>query len=344
MSHGSASSTRVILSGVRSVTHLLYAASWLRDLLGHAGRAGTPVEVVVLDVGSGFGRARVGEDDVRRYLPVHPRLTVTTTVRDEHWSASGVERVLLSIGAPGTRAWARLVAAGRGRRPRVVVVDEGLGSFGTVRSRRDAYARQGASVARSTVRATVVGLGARLLTDVHWSLYERTGAGWVVRDEVAGEFRAALEGAPPTRERVVYLTQPWPDVGVMSESAYLDHLRAVRDQCAAAGVELALRPHPSEDLGRYGGFVLVGGSVPAELDREVVGAAAVIGSNSTALLNLSAVHGTPAVRVTAPELQPLEAALTDRQRSLLDTFLPPAVGVPGLAAALGGLLGPRPRD
>ena len=95
-----------------------------------------------------------------------------------------------------------------------------------------------------------------------------------------------------------------------------------------------LRPHPSESPARYRGFALTAGTGPAELDREVTEASVVVGSNSTALLNLAAVHGTRAVRVTAPELAPLEAALTDRQRTLLDTFLPPPVSVDGLPSAL----------
>jgi hypothetical protein len=153
----------------------------------------------------------------------------------------------------------------------------------------------------------------------------------------------------PEADRAIYLTQPWPDLGVMSESAYLDHLGSVRDECADVGVRLVLRPHPSEDVSRYSGFEVLTSSVPAELAREVVDAAVVIGSNSTALLNLAAVHGTPAVRVTAPELRGLDAALTTRQRALLDTFLPPAVDVDDVGAALRqvvrpprGEAGPRP--
>ncbi|GAB3875495.1 hypothetical protein [Terrabacter terrigena] len=327
--------SRVILSGVRSVTHLVYAASWLRH---HVERADGAVQVVVLDVGSGFGHARVGEAEVRSYLPDHPRLHVETLVRDDHWRVpTDVDLTLLSIGLPGTRAWARLVVAGRGRRPRVVVVDEGIGSFGNLRSRRDAYRRQGGSAVRTLLRAGVVSAAGTVLTDVHWSLYEPAGDRWVVRDDVAAEFRHRLSGSSPSSTRGVYLTQPWPDIGVMSEASYLEHLVAVRDQCAAAGIGLALRPHPSENLERYAGFEVVLGAAPAELAREVVGSRVVIGSNSTALLNLAAVHGTPALRVTAPELTPLETALTRRQRSLLDTFLPTPVPVGALSDRIRSL-------
>ncbi|MGO4600062.1 hypothetical protein [Terrabacter sp. 2RAF25] len=331
-----APASRVVLTGVRSVTHLVYAASWLRH---HVEQVDGVVEVVVLDVGAGFGHARVGEPEVRAYLPDDPRLRVETVVREDHWRVPRqVDLTLLSIGLPGTRAWTRLVLAGRGRRPRVVVVDEGIGSFGNLRSRRDAYLRQGGGALRTLVRAGVVSAAGTVLTDLHWSLYEPQGSRWVVREVVAAEFRRRLSGTAPSRARAVYLTQPWPDLGVMSEASYLDHLEAVREQCAAAGIGLVLRPHPSEDLARYGGFEVVPGVAPAELAREVVGSRVVIGSNSTALLNLSAVHGTPGLRVTAPELIPLETALTHRQRTLLDTFLPEPVPVQTLSEKVVALL------
>jgi hypothetical protein len=216
----------------------------------------------------------------------------------------------------------------------VVVVDEGIGSFGDVRARREAYRRQGGRGAWPAVRAAVVSTGHHVLTGVHWSLYRRAERGWQVVPEVAEEFRLRVDGSAPVRGVAVYLTQPWPDIGVMSERTYLDHLSAVRDACAREGLALVVRPHPSESPARYRGFVLTAGTGPAELDREVTEASVVVGSNSTALLNLAAVHGTRAVRVTAPELTPLEVALTERQRTLLDTFLPAPVSVDGLPSAL----------
>ncbi len=234
-------SVRVILTGVRSTTHLVYAASWLRTLLG----TGVPVEVVVLDVGAGFGHARVDEGQVRHYLPDDPAMTLTTRVLPEHWLvAPGVERVLLSIGAPGTRAWSRLVLAGRGRRPRVVVVDEGIGSFGDVRARREAYRRQGGRGAWPAVRAAVVSTGHHVLTGLHWSLYRRSGLEWEVVPEVAEEFRLRLDGLAPAPGAAVYLTQPWPDIGVMSERAYLDHLTPSATRAPRAGLALAAAPAP----------------------------------------------------------------------------------------------------
>ncbi|MGL5818702.1 MAG: hypothetical protein ACRCYR_14140, partial [Phycicoccus sp.] len=82
-------------------------------------------------------------------------------------------------------------------------------------------------------------------------------------------------------------------------------------------------PHPAEDVRRYGSRDLVDGVGPAVLDRAVTTAAVVLGADSTALLNIAAVHGTPAMRVSVPRLDHLVAGLGARQRRLLDAYLPP---------------------
>lgn len=85
-------------------------------------------------------------------------------------------------------------------------------------------------------------------------------------------------------------------------------------------------------------------SGPAELDPDVAGATVVIGATSSALLNIKALFGTPAIRVVTPELSHLDAQLSARQRSLLDAFLPPARPVAALSAVLTGLgRGPQTR-
>jgi hypothetical protein len=332
-----ASVVRVTLSGVRSVTHLVYAASYVRHLLDHTH---VPVEVGVLDSGAGRVGTAVTPTLVRESLPVDERLEVTTGVGADHFDVvRGRYRVLLSIGAPGVRAWTRMVRAGRGRRPHVVVVDEGIGSYGNAATRRAAYQREGGRTWWPWVRAGVVATGHRVLTDVHWSLYRETHGAWVVVPEVADEFRRRVPHVTdlpgPGPAGAVYLSQPWPELGIMSASAYVEHLQSVREACAQAGLHLSVRPHPAEDAARYAAFDVAPTAGPAELDPAVVGAAVVIGSNSTALLNLAAVHGVRAVRVTAPDFAGLEAALAPRQRSLLDTFLAPAVSVDRLGERLG---------
>ncbi|MEO7754397.1 MAG: polysialyltransferase family glycosyltransferase [Terracoccus sp.] len=333
---------RVTLTGVRSLTHLVYAASFLRHLLTE--RAG-PVQVGVYDLGDGFGRSRVSADDVLALLPDDPSLTIDPDlsgggrVADHFTVVADRSRVLLSVGAPGLRVWRRMVRAGRGHRPRVVVLDEGIGSFGDLRTRLAAYRRQGGSGPWPVVRAAAVSGGNRVLTDERWSLYRRDGGRWVVDERVAREFRDRVQGEPAAPGTAVYLGQPWPELGVMTERDYLDHLHVVAEACDAAGLALVVRPHPSEDPGRYAGLARSSSGVPAELDRAAVTARVVIGSHSTALLNLAAVHGVPAVRVTAPGLSGLDRALGSRQRALFDTFLPLAADPEGLRSALGRALG-----
>ncbi len=328
---------RVTLTGVRSLTHLVYAASFLRHLLTE--RTG-PVEVGVFDLGTGFGRARVTPADVLALLPEDPRLTIDPDVSGGHHGvdhftvAQDRPRVLLSVGAPGLRVWRRMGRAGRGHRPRVVVLDEGIGSFGDLRTRLAAYRRQGGSGPWPVVRAAAVSGGNRVLTDERWSLYRRDGRGWVVDERVAREFRDRVQGEAAAPGTAVYLGQPWPELGVMAEAEYLDHLHVVAEACDGAGLTLVVRPHPSEDPGRYAGLTRSSSDVPAELDRAAVSAVVVIGSHSTALLNLAAVHGVPAVRVTAPGLAGLDRALGSRQRALLDTFLPSPLDPAGLRSAL----------
>ena len=76
---------------------------------------------------------------------------------------------------------------------------------------------------------------------------------------------------------------------------------------------------------------------PGELDPQVAGAAVVLGTSSTALLNVASLYGTPALRVAVPELAHLDDQLSHRQRSLLDAYLPRAVPVCFLAAHLAAV-------
>lgn len=324
----------VVLSGVRTVTHLVYASSYLRHLLRQQQRA---IRLTVLGTGPTTDHPDGREATARHLLHLLPddeRLRWSFTEPGQPWWHVPADAVLLSVGAPATRALARLVTAHRGRRPQVVVVDEGIGSYGTWRTRRAAYLRQGGAGPWSTMRAVTVASAARLVPDVRWSLYSRSGSGWVVNDEVADEFRLRLGGGAPAPGRAVYLTQPWSHLGVMSHEAYAAHLGGVRLVCATVGLGFTLRPHPWEDPDRYAGLPVLSARGPAELDREVTEASVVIGANSTALLNVRAIHGTRVARVTAPELARLDAGLSRRQRSLLDAFLPAAVTVDRLAPEL----------
>lgn len=323
----------VTVTGVRARTHLVYAASYLSHA---ASVAPGPVRVVFADLEATVAATGMSESDVRTELLVDPRLVWAGGAAANLWQARpGRRRVLLSIGAPGLRAWVRLLKAGRGRAPEVVVVDEGIGSYGNARTREAGYRRQGGAAIRSWVRARLVATGHRALTDVHWSLYRSVDGHWEVDERVAGEFRRRRDvDAGASSASAVYLTQPWPEVGVMTEARYVEHLRSVRQACEAAGLSFAISPHPAERVERYSDFALSPGDGPAEFVDQVQSAEVVLGASSTALLNLAAVFGQRVLRVKVPELATLDRDLSGHQASLLDAFLGPPVEVGQLTRRL----------
>lgn len=322
----------VILTGVSSVTHLLYAASWLRAQLD----SGVAIDLMIREPGTFFGRAAVTAADIATYLPRDERLRITQGVHTAYAEISSASLTLLCVGAPGLRTFAQLTRRLR-RRPRVVVVDEGIGSYGDVHTRLAAYRRTGGRGPWPVVRAASVAGGHRLLTSQRWTTYRRRGnaaSDWEVNAAVAAEFARHLDGESAPPRTAVYLTQPWPGLGVLSASDYVRHLREVRLACEAVRLSLVVHPHPVDDATHYGEFDVRLQTRPVEVDRFVTTASVVIASNSTALLNLAALQGVAAVRVTMAQTKVLEDALSVDQRDLLDHFLRPAVGTDGLALAL----------
>ncbi len=322
----------VILTGVSSVTHLVYAASWLRSQLD----TGVEIDLAIREPGTFVGRARVLPRDITTYLPRDGRLRITQDERAAYPGVSSTSPTLLCVGAPGLRTYVELARRLR-RLPRVVVVDEGIGSYGDVHTRLAAYRRAGGRGPWPAIRAAAVAGGLRTLTSERWTTYRRRGdstSGWEVNASVAAEFAGHLSGEPAPPRMAVYLTQPWPELGVMDAGDYLRHVRGVRAACQAVGLSLVVHPHPADDATRYPGVDVRVQTRPVELDRFVTSAAVVIGSNSTALLNLAALRNAPAVRVTMRQTQALEDALSADQRELLDHFLPPAVATDALPAAL----------
>lgn len=330
----------VILTGVSSVTHLVYAASWLRAQLD----AGVEIDLTIREPGSFFGQAQVSAQDIATYLPQDTRLRITHGEHAAYAEGSAASLTLLCVGAPGLKCFVQHTRRRR-RLPRVVVVDEGIGSYGDVHTRLAAYRRAGGRGPWPIVRAAAVAGGQRLFTSESWTTYRRgePTSGWEVNAAVAAEFARHLSEEHPAPRTAVFLTQPWPDLGVMSVRDYVLHVGEVRAACEAVGLDLVVHPHPADDATRYGEFEVRAQTGPVELDGFVKGAAVVIGSNSTALLNLAAFARTPAVRVTVPQTVALEDALSGAQRDLLDTFLSPAVAVTELGDALERAVG-EPRS
>lgn len=325
------------LSGVRSRTHLLHVASYVRHLL--ATRIG---EVVVHSLGTaGFlGRTTVTAEDVVAFLPEHPRLTVHTDPAPAALAPGRhAEWIYLAVGAPGIKPWLRMAAHQPRHRPHVVVVDEGLGTYGTWRTRRDAWVRQGGGRVWPTVRALAVSGATGLLTDERWPLYRRLPGGgpWQVHEPVAEEFRRRVPVPAQRADRAVYLAQPWVAMGVLGAEDHRRHLAAVERAVRTAGLDFVIRPHPADPDDSYRGMPVAVGTGPAELDPEVVGSRVALGTTSTALLNLAALYDMAALRVQHPSLAHLDDGLGPDQRSLLDRFLPRTVVPEQLAGTLRSL-------
>ncbi len=321
---------RIVVTGVRSRTHLIHVSAYLRTQLADHDR----VEVDYLGGGRFLGGASVDAGDVARLLPDDPRLRVRVLEdlgqreQQEQQEHSG-DLTYVAVGAPGLRPWAQLRRhAGRGR-IRVVVTDEGLGTYGTWRTRHDAWRRQGVREPWCTVRTTAVRGGERALTTRRFAMYDKT-RDWALDPDIATEFRSRITQSDDAgADRVVLLTQPWVAIGVLDRPAYLAHVADVGDRVRAQGRRLVIRPHPAEDPSLYAGLDTLPGDLPAELDGRVVHSAEVVGGSSTALLNLAALHGLPTRRLLVPGLEHLESELGRDQRSLLDRYLPAAVPVAG---------------
>jgi hypothetical protein len=300
---------RITVSGIRNRTHVVYVASWIRHTVAAHGGPATLVEI--------NGAGRIADEIVR-----NDGLLTDIDVRlvDDYPTTSG-QHFFVSIGSPNTRAWARFRLSPSAWPLRTVVVDEGIGSYGTVATKRAAMRREGAREPWATIRAWAGVAARRMLPDESWRLYERSGDRWAVNDAVAAEFRRAS----PTREfrdRVVFITQPWVDHRLVTESDYLAHLTEVAARVSRAGAEFVIRPHPTEPTGRYDAFHVLDSVLPAELDPDVLGARLVLGETSTALLNLAAVHGLPAARVIGPLADIGSIALSDSQAALFTQFVP----------------------
>lgn len=324
----------VTLSGVRSRTHLVHVASYVRHLL--ATCAG---EVVVRSMGTaGFlGRTTVTAEDVVGFLPDPARLAVHTDP-DPAALAPGrdVDWVYLAVGAPGIKPWLRMAAHQPLHRPHVVVVDEGLGTYGTWRTRRDAWVRQGGGLVWPTVRALAVSSAVGLLTDERWPLYRRLPGGgpWQVHEPVAEEFRRRVVLPEQRAARAVYLAQPWVAMGVLDAEDHRRHLHAVEQAVREAGLDFVIRPHPADHDDSYRGLPVSVGTGPAELDPEVVASQVALGTTSTALLNLAALYGMQAVRVQHGSLAHLDDGLGADQRALLDQFVPTSAPPEDLTATI----------
>ncbi len=318
-------SRKVTLSGLRNQSHVVYAASWLR----HAVTQNGPLALVVVDGGEG-----------RRPQSIDRLHSISTDIEivGEHSEESG-DHDYVSIGTPGIKPWLRLRRAHPHDRIRTVTIDEGLGSFATWKQRRRAILREGGSEPAATVRAISRDIAARRMPAEQWRLFIDGTEGWAISEAIAAEYRREAPRTTVTPD-VVYLSQPWVELGSVAEEPYVAHITAVADQVRSLGWRFRVRPHPTEEHERYAPFDLIASRGPAELDPEVLAATALVGESTTALLNLSAIHGMPAVQIRGPVPQFTQEWLSDAQRSLFMQFLGGPVETEQLAERLASVTGP----
>ncbi len=309
-------------TGVASRGHLPYGVSWLRELLR---RDPGDVELRLFPARSFHRREAIPPAAVEALLD-DPRVTVVPAA-DAGPVPKQARLWLLSTGAVGIKPWLRLKRRHPTRPLTVVVTDEGLGTYGDRDSRHRALRREGVREPWATVRAGAVHAATRTLTSMRWPLHVEGDDGWGLNRPVAEEFRRHAPEPDRSSERVVFLSQPWPESGVMSEERYLDHVEEVARATTLAGLDFVVLPHPGEPPGRHAAHAPATDGEPAlaEWNPLALGARVVVGASSTAMVNLAALHGVPAVRVGTPELTRLDLELAPRQASLLAHYAAPSL-------------------
>jgi hypothetical protein len=228
----------------------------------------------------------------------------------------------------GTPALRRLRRQSLGPQPgRSVVVDEGLGSYGSLSTRFDALRREDAPLLSAATRSAARSMARALASHWRWATYERDAAGWQVNPSIAAAFRAAAATPVQMSDDVILLTQPWVDLGLLGKDEYRRYVGTIAELATAEGLRLVIRPHPGESIRGFDGIPLLNNQAPAELQPEIRGARLVIGETTTALLNLAAIFGVQGARLTRPGTM---VRLARAQHDLLETFLGAAIPVDAL--------------
>lgn len=305
------------IHGARSESHLLYAVSYAHamSVFYH--------DVLLCDVDAQIESRAPAAPWLQR---LGPGIQVVDRLPP---SVDRVDRAY--IGSPSIR---RVFDSDRPRPPaRSVVLDEGLGSYGSIRSRVGALRREGSEMSNALARAILRTLAINVTPRWRWQTYKLTGEGWVINEAVAQAFRTAAEPAKLS-DRVILLTQPWVELGLANETHIRAKVSRIAHATEAAGLELVVCSHPHERVRCYDGIATVNGVGPSELQASVIGARLVIGDTSTALLNLAAIFGVASIRVSGlAKAVPLSAA----QQGLLDHFVGPPVPISTLAHEISRL-------
>ena len=204
--------------------------------------------------------------------------------------------------------------ANSGRQPQAFYsIEEGLGSHGSMlhRSRARAnYSRHpmraplylfGELLKRALLNITTIRSGG--ITE---TIAERQGSTRGIRVPLApyvkltlasGIFRYSSQPFP--ENTVLFLSQPYVEVGVMHRASYLAILDSVREHFIEQGQNLLIKPHPSEDIEKLSNYQVYHFEGPVEalfgaLQKDRV---TVVGINSTALVLAKSLFGLKVYRI-----------------------------------------------
>lgn len=319
----SASSAHLVVTGVKSRSHVVHIASLVTTILRTYPRL-SGLRLTLHPASPFLNAPAIDVPDLRSMLPADSRLHIDSAADVESaWAFTPhAAAIYVSVGAVGLKPWLQLRRAGRLRRICVVVTDEGIGTYGGVAQRAAAMQRQGVAKPVALGKAAIIAAASKALTSARWAGYLRQGGSWVMRPELVQQLRHVTTGSTPGTTRVaVILTQPFVDLGLISQADHLEYVRALMDSARAAGYEPLVRPHPAEDIARYAGLPTMSARGPVELDPDVVNAAIVLGGPSTGLVNLAGAFGSRVMWVSIPGLEHLDTDISTAQRQIFATFL-----------------------
>jgi len=203
-------------------------------------------------------------------------------------------------------------------RPRIVLTDEGIGSYASTRM-WIASRRLNDPGAQVSWMAEVRYAGSRLMA---WTaeraqpterraLFTRTRKGLVPVEEIASAYRTAIHASctpivcPAEHPFGMVLTQALSEYGIVSPSVERLALREVVLAMWKAGCGVIVKPHPEEAVGKYSGVIaelaaqgpisLADSSQSAEFLYAPWRPDCVVGYGSTGLLTAAALFSIPAL-------------------------------------------------
>ncbi len=318
----------IYISGVCSITHLLYVSSYIFYSYKNKNDY-----VILVEKYNGFlNRKDIPDEETEKWLGkayfVSKKLDIKEFYRIPGVSKkSEVEHIY--IGSVGIKPF--IVTKFKLFRHDIknTVIDEGL-SFGSGFISKISSLRRERSI--NLVHALMVSFievtfKRKLLVDKKWQLYSN----YKINPVMAEFIKAKNVPFKYGDEYILFLSQPWVELGVMKESKYLELLRNIKMTLESHCLKLLIKPHPSELLNRYTDncYDIYKDDSPIELSFDSINCIGLVGFNSTGLINISALYSVPIFRLHTEEMSSLNLSL--KQEHILNEFSGPSRNINELA-------------